>query len=726
MSWFEDQITERRKADESILEESFQSIAGAILGEQVARMLGDEMIVTRRAIDEILKYYHFKPVEVPDNVRDPREQLDYCLKFHGMMKREVELSDDWYRYAYGPMLGFLKGSKTPVALLPRAVTGYYYKDLKSGKIVKINAKTAAGLEKEAICFYRPLPMKKLGISDLLIYMKQCVNLSDAVCMVLAAFAVSLIGIFIPRITAVLTGPVLASESMGALVSAGISLLCIAFSMQVFKGISLHLSRRIEIKTSVGVEASLMMRLLSLPVSFFRKYSPGELHNRMMTVDELCSMIVTETVNTGLTALMSLLYVTQIATFAPTLALPSLVVILLTVAVSVITTVMQVKISRKRMEYAAEESGMSYSMITGVQKIKLAGAEKRVFARWLAHYSHEAQLMYNPPMFLKVNSAITVAISLISTIVLYYLAVATGVSQSAFFAFSSAYGSVMAAFTMMAGIAATAAHIRPVLEMVKPVMEAVPEMSKERTIVTRVSGNVELDHVSFRYGIDMPYVINDLSLKIRSGEYVAIVGKTGCGKSTLIRLLLGFETAEKGTVFYDGRNINNLDLGSLRRHIGTVTQDGGLFQGDIYSNIVITNPFLTLDDAWEAAEIAGIADDINEMPMGMHTVISEGQGGISGGQKQRIMIARAIAPKPKLLIFDEATSALDNNTQKQVSDALDKMGCTRIVVAHRLSTIKHCDRIVVIDEGRIIEDGTYDELIEQNGVFAELVNRQRLD
>ena len=428
----------------------------------------------------------------------------------------------------------------------------------------------------------------------------------------------------------------------------------------------------------------------------------------------------------MTALMSLLYVTQIATFAPTLALPSLVVILLTVAVSVITTVMQVKISRKRMEYAAEESGMSYSMITGVQKIKLAGAEKRVFARWLAHYSHEAQLMYNPPMFLKVNSAITVAISLISTIVLYYLAVATGVSQSAFFAFSSAYGSVMAAFTTMAGIAATAAHIRPVLEMVKPVMEAVPEMSKERTIVTRVSGNVELDHVSFRYGIDMPYVINDLSLKIRSGEYVAIVGKTGCGKSTLIRLLLGFETAEKGTVFYDGRNINNLDLGSLRRHIGTVTQDGGLFQGDIYSNIVITNPFLTLDDAWEAAEIAGIAQDIKEMPMGMHTVISEGQGGISGGQKQRIMIARAIAPKPKLLIFDEATSALDNNTQKQVSDALDKMGCTRIVVAHRLSTIKHCDRIVVIDEGRIIEDGTYDELIEQNGVFAELVNRQRLD
>ncbi len=194
----------------------------------------------------------------------------------------------------------------------------------------------------------------------------------------------------------------------------------------------------------------------------------------------------------------------------------------------------------------------------------------------------------------------------------------------------------------------------------------------------------------------------------------------------MRLLLGFEKPEKGTVRYDGKDINSLDLPSLRKKIGTVMQNAGLFQGDIYSNIVITAPELTLDVAWEAAEKAGIADDIRTMPMGMNTIIAEGQGGISGGQRQRLMIARAIAPKPKLLMFDEATSALDNRTQKQVSDALDSMGCTRIVIAHRLSTIKHCDRILVIDEGRIAEDGTYDELIAKNGYFAELVERQRLD
>ena len=215
------------------------------------------------------------------------------------------------------------------------------------------------------------------------------------------------------------------------------------------------------------------------------------------------------------------------------------------------------------------------------------------------------------------------------------------------------------------------------------------------------------------------------MKIRPGQYVAIVGKTGCGKSTLMRILLGFEKPEKGAVYYDGRNLDALDVKSLRHKIGVVMQNGKLFQGDIYSNITISAPQLTLKEAWEAAEMAGMKEDIENMPMGMHTVISEGSGGISGGQRQRLMIARAIAPKPKVLMFDEATSALDNITQKIVSDSLEELKCTRIVIAHRLSTIRNCDRIIVLDGGKIIEDGTYDQLIEKKGFFAELVERQRL-
>ena len=252
------------------------------------------------------------------------------------------------------------------------------------------------------------------------------------------------------------------------------------------------------------------------------------------------------------------------------------------------------------------------------------------------------------------------------------------------------------------------------------------VAADKEPVCRVSGRIEVSHVSFRYSEQMPYVLRDMNLTIRSGEYVAIVGRTGCGKSTLVRLLLGFEKPETGAIYYDQRDLNDIDPRSLRRHIGVVIQNGGLFQGDIYSNIAISAPSLTIEEAWEAAEKAGIADDIREMPMGMNTVISEGQGGISGGQKQRLMIARAIAPKPQILIFDEATSALDNKTQKQVSDALDELHCTRIVIAHRLSTIRNCDRILVMDQGAIVEEGRYDELIARNGRFAELVARQRLD
>lgn len=385
-----------------------------------------------------------------------------------------------------------------------------------------------------------------------------------------------------------------------------------------------------------------------------------------------------------------------------------------------------KISTEQMALSGRESGMTYALITGIQKIKLAGAEKRAFARWGNLYAQSAKMTYDPPMFLKLNSVISLAISLTGTLVMYYMSVRAGLSVADYYAFNTAYGMVSGAFLSLAGIALSAAQIRPILTMVQPFFDAVPEVSDGKQVIERLSGSIELNNVSFRYNENMPLILDDLSLKIRPGQYVAIVGRTGCGKSTLLRLLLGFEKPQKGAIYYDGKDLERIDLRSLRRRIGVVMQNGKLFQGDIYSNIVISAPWLSQQDAWEAAELTGIAEDIRRMPMGMNTVISEGSGGISGGQRQRLMIARAIAPKPKILMFDEATSALDNITQKKVSESLDRLKCTRIVIAHRLSTIRQCDRILVLDHGRIVEDGTYDELIASDGFFAELVARQRLD
>jgi ABC-type bacteriocin/lantibiotic exporter with double-glycine peptidase domain len=421
-----------------------------------------------------------------------------------------------------------------------------------------------------------------------------------------------------------------------------------------------------------------------------------------------------------------MYIGQIFAYTPALAVPALIIMVLTVAFSLVTALVQMHITEKQMTEAGKENGMVYSLINGVTKIKNAGAEKRAFAKWSGQYIKMAKYLYKPPVYLRLNTTITTAISLIGTVVLYYAAIRSGVTVADYMAFNSAYGMVNGAFASLAGIAVVVSNIKPILKMVQPIFETEPEVDTSRHVVTNIRGTIELNNVSFRYNDSMPNVLENLSLKIQAGQYVAIVGKTGCGKSTLMRILLGFEKPKKGAVYYDGKDIFSMDLKSLRQKIGVVMQNGKLFQGDIYSNITISAPWLTLAQAWEAAEMAGMAEDIRQMPMGMNTLISEGQGGISGGQRQRLMIARAIAPKPKLLMFDEATSALDNITQKTVSESLDKLKCTRIVIAHRLSTIRHCDRIIVLDKGKIVEDGTYEELIAMGGCFSELVERQRID
>ncbi len=726
MGWFEKQIKQRSDLDQKLFEESFFHAASVVLGERTATKISDEHIITRQAIDDILKYYHFQPIEIPNSIKNHEEQLDYCLRPHGLMKRQIRLEGSWWKDAYGAILAYQKDSGEPTALLPDKFSGYYYLDRTNNKKIKLTKKTSELFDSEAYCFYKPLPQRKLAIPDLLIYMKNCLTMTDSVMIVLAALAVTGVGMLMPRITRALTGPVISSGSTKMLAGIAVCMLCTAISSQLIGSANAMLNSRIQTKTSAGVEAAMMTRIMSLPANFFRNYSAGELMSRSMSVNQLCELILGMVVGTGLSSLTSLLYITQIFSFAPSLVVPSLMMVLTTVVFTTVTSIVQIRISKKHMEFSAKEAGMSYAMISGVQKIKLAGAEKRFFARWLDIYSDGAELTYAPPTFIRINGVITTAISLISNIVLYYLAVKSGIDQSNYFAFTAAYGAVMGAFTSLAGVALSAGRIRPILEIAEPFLKAEPETADNREIVTKLSGGIEMNNVYFRYSENTPYIVNDLSLKIRPGEYVAIVGRTGCGKSTLMRLLLGFEKPEKGAVYYDGKDITRLDHGSLRRNIGTVMQSGGLFQGDIYSNIVISAPHLTLDEAWEAAEIAGIADDIRAMPMGMQTLISEGHGGISGGQKQRLMIARAVAPKPKILMFDEATSALDNKTQKQVSEALDKMGCTRIVIAHRLSTIRHCDRILVLDDGKIIEEGSYEQLISRNGFFAELVKRQRLD
>lgn len=726
MGWFDEQIKQRMQNDDDAFQGAFAQMAGAVMGQKVSAALGDGGQAAKDAIHEILKYYGVKPQELPDSLRDLNEQLEYLMRPSGIMRRTVILEKGWYKDAVGAMLGTRTDDGSVVALIPTGLSGYSFLDPSTGRRVRLNKKNEGLISEEAICFYKPLPLKKLGMPDLARYIVGTLSIADLVLIALATLSVTLVGMLSPKLNSLLFSTVVESGSMRLLGAVAAFFVAVSLSTLLLSAVKSLLMARINTKLSLSVQAATMMRVLSLPAGFFKNYSAGELSSRSQQISSLCSALVNAVLSTGLTSVFSLAYISQVFRYAQALVAPALSVTLATVVFSLLSALLQMRIAKRQMELSVKGNGLSYSLISGVQKIKLAGSEKRAFAKWADQYAQAARFSYDPPMFLKINRVISTAISLVGTIVMYSFAVQSGVSVAEYYAFNSAYGMVSGAFLSLSGMALTMARIKPVYEMVKPILEAVPEVSVGKKVVTRLSGSIELNNVSFRYSDSMPLVVDDLSLKIRPGQYVAIVGKTGCGKSTLMRLMLGFETPRKGAVYYDGRDLAQMDLKSLRRNIGVVMQNGKLFQGDIYSNITISAPWLTMSEAWHAAELAGIAEDIRRMPMGMHTLISEGSGGVSGGQRQRLMIARAIAPKPKILMFDEATSALDNLTQKTVSESLDGLKCTRIVIAHRLSTIRQCDRIVVLDKGKIIEDGTYDELLEKNGFFAELVARQRLE
>lgn len=722
MGWFDEQIKQRKSRDDEEFSEVMAQLSDTVTGQKTATE-ADQNAKTRSSIDIILRYYHCKPKEIPNRITDLDKQLEFACRPYGIMRREVILESGWYKDAVGAMLGKKKDG-TVVALIPNKTYGYSI--IENGKKTCLNKKTEQLLEQEAFCFYKPFPMKKIGIPALIKYIIQCVPVSSLVAVVVMMGITTLIGMISPKVTHIIFSDVIENGSIRLLIAAAVLSVCVSLSSMMVGAVKSLVTNRINTQMNISVQAAVMARIMSLPAGFFKDYSSGELAERSQYINSLCNTLISAFMVTGLSTVFSLAYISQVFIYAPTLVIPALCITLLTIGYSVFSTLTQMRESKAEMMISSKGNGMTYSLITGIQKIKLAGAEKRAFTRWAKHYNEEIKHSYGKPLYMTISGTIGLAISLLGTFVMYFFAIESGVSVADYYAFTAAYGMVSGALSSLAGMALNAAQIRPVLDMAKPILDAVPEVSEDKQMVEHLSGGVELNNISFRYNDSMPNVIDDLTLKIRPGQYVAIVGKTGCGKSTLVRLLLGFEKPQKGAIYYDGRDMQSLDPKSLRHNIGTVIQNGKLLQGSLFDNISISAPELTLDEAWEAAELAGIADDIREMPMGMQTMISEGSGGISGGQKQRLMIARAIAPKPKILILDEATSALDNITQKKIADSLDTLKCTRIVIAHRLSTIRHCDRIIVLDGGKIIEDGTYEQLIEQGGFFAELVERQRVD
>ncbi len=586
----------------------------------------------------------------------------------------------------------------------------------------------AKIDRSAFICYAGFPTRKLSIMDLLKFMyRQCWKV-DYRAIIFASFIAGLIPLITPIITESIFAdiiPILDRQGLATVTQVSIVTAFTLAAVSIVRSVAVL---RISTKLDMATEAALWNRLLTLPTKFFRKFTSGELSQRMGGLQAIKSLISGEFVSTVFNILFSFWSLILMCYYSLKLTATAMLIWL-------IYTVAMILIYRRVVTYQSglieaknKTAGIVQQIFTGLAKFRIQGAEEQAYYLWSKAFGEEWKWNLKLRWQGNYNGIISGMQPFILTMILYYVVIyvvnenTQGISYAQFIAFQSAFTGFNATVNTFIPLIGQIYSIKPQIEQLRPILEAEPEVAEERVDADVLSGAIEVNHITFAYGEDKPDVLHDVSFRIGAGENVAIVGKSGCGKSTLIRLLLGFEEPKSGAVYFDGQDLAELSLPSVRSQMGVVLQNGQLMSGDIFSNIVGTTA-LTMNDAWAAAEAAGIADDIKKMPMGMQTVISEGSSNISGGQRQRILIARALAAKPAILIFDEATSALDNRTQAIVTESLEKMHATRIVVAHRLSTIRNCDRILVMDRGRLVESGTFDELVAQGGLFAGLVKRQ---
>lgn len=713
---FESQINQRRRGDQEMFQGAFLDLL-SVIGVKAKK----DSVRVRGAIADILKYLGREVPEVPESITDLNEQLEYMLRPSHTMHRRVELLGNWWKDSIDCFLGSTKDGDV-IAIMPGRWAGYYYID-KNGQKVKINKKTAKNINVDAFCFYKTFPLKSLKVMDLIKYILKSMPLVDVFYMALFAIFGQAFVMLNPVIYNILYNWVIPSGEPGLLPPIAAFFFGVTLG-QVLVGLTSGLvNARFGTKFTLAVNNAVMIRFFSLPTRFYKQYTAGELSQRMGYITQLCHTIKDNIFTIGYSALFSLGSVWQMWYYGPELVVPGMIIVVVNLAFGAFMILYQQKYNKKRLDLEPKLTSLTYALFGGIQKIKVTGSEKRAFAKWAESFSDLERMTYSPPFLIRMNGIISLIISTLGTVVIYYFAVTSKISYADYNSFNNAYGQVSGVIGTFCGLALQFATIQPILKMIKPVMEEKPESSEGRKIPTSLSGNIEINNLTFKYDKDGPEILKGINLKIKRGEYIGVVGKTGCGKSTLLRLLLGFETPDTGAIYYDGKDLKTLDLRSVRQKIGVVMQNGALFPNDIFSNIIITSPWKTMDDAWEAARFAGIEEDIKAMPMGMHTLISEGSGGLSGGQKQRLMIARAIINRPKILFLDEATSALDNITQKHVADRLNELEGTKVVIAHRLSTIKHCDRILVMDKGKIVEEGKYDELMAKKGMFYDLAIRQ---
>ncbi|MCQ4194001.1 NHLP bacteriocin export ABC transporter permease/ATPase subunit [Streptomyces parvulus] len=651
---------------------------------------------------------------------DPVERVALASR---VRTRSVRLEDGWWRDDVGPLVGHRTLSGAPVALLWRR-GGYVAVHPATGRETPVERANAEEFEPRAVMFYRPLPERRLGPLRLLRFCLQGTR-RDLSGLLLAGLVTVGLGALVPVATGKVLGEFVPKAQTGLIVQVCLAVMLSGVVAAAFMLLQNLTILRLEGRIEATLQPAVWDRLLRLPTKFFTERSTGELASAAMGISAIRRLLagvgptVAQSVTVGAMNLGLLLW------YSVPMALAAIGMLVVVAGVFLALGLWQVRWQRRLVKLTNKLNNQAFQTLRGLPKLRVAAAENYAYAAWAERFAHSRELQRRAGRIKNLNAVLGAVYLPLCTLLMFMLLAGPArgsMSAAEFLTFNASVTMLLTSVTQLTGSFVSAVAALPLFEEIRPVLDATPEVRAASTRPGPLSGAIEARRLSFRYTDDGPLVLDDVSFEVRPGEFVAVVGPSGCGKSTLLRLLIGFDRPLSGSVLYDGQDLAALDQSAVRRQCGVVLQHAQPFTGSLLDVIRGTEPY-TPEEAMAAAEMAGLAEDIKRMPMGLHTIVS-GSGAVSGGQRQRLMIAQALIRRPRVLFFDEATSALDNETQRTVIESTKALNATRIVIAHRLSTVLDADRVIVMEDGKVAQQGPPARLLaDTGGRLHELVRRQ---
>ena len=711
-------IKERFDNDSALVEKADQS-----LYHNKSLFIEEKDDYFQVALDYILNKYGLSSPWI-HAVNNYEEIMETKLNPFGIMYEKIDTTDlnnikKYSRY----MIAFDEDEE--VYVLYPGLINYRFLRISDNKIGFLDKNIK--LKNIAYGIVRPLKDGKYSLKNYILLVLDLLSIKDILPVGVAMLMVTLLGAVAPRINKYVLSTVIDTKNLNILFSMMFLFLSAGILKTIFSSIKIILLNQLKTRISLQAQSTIVCHILLLPQRVLKVLSAGKLSKQINQSRRLASLIVGALIDTSFTALFSIVYIWQMGSYSVVLLIPAIIMLIVKIIVSFLIARSNMENEKNDMESSMENSRFMYMSIQAIQKIKGLGAEKRIYANWAKIYRKMLIHRLDQPALVKMKDVIQSFITALTTIIILAFAAPNAVSGADYIAFNTAYSLVLTAVDEILKVINSLFVMHTLSQNVETLFESEIEGLIDDELVRNLTGAIKVENVSFKYPGSNVLCLDDISFSIKKGEKIAIVGESGCGKSTLLNLLLGIEKPDHGMILYDNKPINSLNVRSLRRHIGTVLQFSPLMPGTIFSNIAFNKADLSEEEAYIACEKAQIADYIKTLPLGLYTEVSETQSnGFSGGQRQRIQLARVFAAKTNIKIFDEATSALDNVTQKNVLDAVYKESSTVIMVAHRLSTVKNCDRILLLEKGKICESGTYDELIKKNGRFANLVKKQLKD